>query len=165
MTLPEPSFLSLSEAAQRVADRCGVARKAARAALDREFRSPFRQLVPLDPSGRTIENWDDAAIDWRRSSITWRGHAHLENVGVSTLSLDIWIGRTASRAMPKRQRMTPAQDWANRAFEALWPDGDIPPEPAVVISEIREWTAHKDQRGVAISGDTIRRVLRQRQKR
>ena len=74
MALPEPKYLTLSEAAKLVAQRCGVGDTDARAAIERAFREYTLRwwgATRRDPAKSRPEhvNWKTVEIDWDRNVI------------------------------------------------------------------------------------------------
>jgi hypothetical protein len=120
MQLPQPRRISISEAANYVADRCGVSEEAAKADLEEAFRE-FGIYV-LDQDGKKIEEWKDLEINWPENRIE-RPSAYVsytfEGCRVYRERVDDWLEKSVTR--PKRA---------------------IPPAVATLEPEQPEGTAH-----------------------
>jgi hypothetical protein len=103
MPLPEPEYLTLSEAATRIAAKCNVSEREAQDGLIRALREP-QDWLPEGGiywySGRSERpeymNWAKVAIDWEKSTFSWwersTRYEYLD-ILVSRINLDMWILR------------------------------------------------------------------------
>lgn len=119
MAVPEPRSLLLRDAADRVADRCGVSVEEAKAALDRAFRE--HSLAAYDSCFAPITDWEFLTIDWDKNSIRRDGSSvtyAVESVSVFKEHLDDWMAsavidphpRSASR-YKDRDLSTVGREW------------------------------------------------------
>lgn len=117
MPLPEPKFMTITEAADYVARRCRVKRDKAETALERAFRDRALSLfddrhIPLFDSG-----YEGMKFDWRTGIVETRvpinlsrlRRPHPRYLRVARRQLDKWIGPLipACRAV-ERESETPS---------------------------------------------------------
>ena len=119
MVLPSPEWLSLSQAARYVADRCGCSEQEAKDALvqaGREGRLESKGSTPLsahpDPRRREAHprrryealrdvDWNNS-IDWNASKI-----GSYSDVIINRLRIETWLDQTPSDASMPQLRLAP----------------------------------------------------------
>jgi hypothetical protein len=155
MALPEPDYLLLLEAVDRVARSCGVDRNEAEQALKRAFTEnvslrpwgypPKEQSRSIFPEGT---HWKVAAIDWNASTAKWpRGHFHctdLIQVQLSRVQLIEWILRGQRSVAPTAA--PPAAVTSSVAIDAV-PADTLPQagtKETTIARNTRWYTRHKE---------------------
>ena len=103
MPLPDPEYLTLPEAVDRVASRCAVSRDAAEAFLERDIRD--RELY-LDDDGEALfpHELEGMTIDWRTGLVGTRmvgGGWQKRPLRIVRWLLDERIGPAAAKAAPR----------------------------------------------------------------
>jgi hypothetical protein len=187
MPLPEPAWLTLAEAVNRVADRCAVTVEQAKAGLLRAGRE--FELIFVGDGGQRAEDLDTAEVDWLHSEITWRTRTNtftLHNVRLSRESVDDWTGppvpsawgvrmqgsaklpteepqqRAPIPARPSRLR-APKLGRVRDAIRSLWPDGVPPPSELSNVELERQIDRHLKSRGLTgVGRDTVLRAAGRR---